>query len=105
MPTREEVLATARLAGLTFTPAEIDRMRVELRGILEHASALRQLAPAGGLVTPGTLPIEAHPSESTPLRPDLPGADPLFIPPSAIAPAWCDGFFTLPRAPAADESG
>ena len=105
MPTREEVLATARLAGLTLTSAEIDRMRIELSAILDHVSALRQLGSPADDVAHRALLMEAEASVSTPVRPDVPGADPLSIPPAAIAPAWRDGFFTLPRAAADDERG
>jgi hypothetical protein len=31
------------------------------------------------------------------MRADAPGADPLAFPPERLAPAWYDGFFTVPR--------
>lgn len=105
MPTREEVFEIARMAGLTFTPAEIDRLHVELLGILDHIDVLRQLTARAGHVGDSARHFEAPLSPAPPLRPDVPGADPLCIPPSAIAPAWRDGFFTLPRVSAADGPG
>jgi aspartyl/glutamyl-tRNA(Asn/Gln) amidotransferase C subunit len=100
--------AVARLARLSFTGDELDRMADELHVILAHVDLLRQLdanapdgdrpaeqragAAAGGVV--------GH----TSLRADEPGADPLHVPPADLAPAWHDGFFTVPRLPSHRDS-
>ena len=117
MPSREEVRAIARLARLTFTPSELDRMRRDLRGILDQIEAIRQVTARADDAPPAS-PAEPRPDDSrsrrtplrpddshsrrTPMRPDVPGADPVALPPSAFAPEWHDGFFTVPRVRAAD---
>lgn len=93
MVSREKVLAIAHLARLTFTPSEIDRLEVELSAILRHIETLRQLT-RGGDDADATPQSGAEPA---PLRPDIPGADTLAVPLSAIAPEWHEGFFTVPR--------
>jgi aspartyl/glutamyl-tRNA(Asn/Gln) amidotransferase C subunit len=93
-PTREEVRAMARLARLEFTTDELDRMAADLRGILEHVDALRQAVAAA----------EGDDGQRQ-LRADVPGADPLSMPPGYSAPEWRDGFFTVPRLPAHRDDG
>ena len=93
MPTAAEVLAVARLARLTLTAEEVDGMAADLRGILRHIDALRTVA--GGADMPAA-ELTTGSSQSS-LRADVPGADPLVLPPADLAPAWHEGFFTVPR--------
>lgn len=102
MPTREEVRAVAHLARLSFSDVELDRMAGDLRDILALAQELSAIAEASAVVGDGdAVPAaggnaDAGESQAA-LRADVPGADPLSLPPSYIAPEWCDGFFTVPR--------
>ena len=112
MPTRAEVRAAARLARLSFTDAELDRMAGDLHDILAHARELRMIAAsaaaggadavaAGGGIADAASAAPANARDDTaPLRADVPGADPLAVPPSYIAPDWRAGFFVVPRLPA-----
>jgi aspartyl/glutamyl-tRNA(Asn/Gln) amidotransferase C subunit len=102
VPTREEVLAIARLARLVFTTDELDRMAGELQGILGHVDVLRQLTATGDSAPPvdGNHVALEHAAGGVLSRTDVTGADPLSMPPSYLAPEWHDGFFTVPRLPA-----
>lgn len=81
----------ARLARLRLTPAEMARLAQQLGDILGHIEEL--------------LAIEVEPGRAAPLalepavarRRDIPDADPLTRPIAEIAPAWREGFFTVPR--------
>ncbi|HSK19224.1 MAG TPA: Asp-tRNA(Asn)/Glu-tRNA(Gln) amidotransferase subunit GatC [Longimicrobiales bacterium] len=102
MPTREEVRAVARLARLSFSDTELDRMAGDLRDILAQARALRTIAasPAAGADAALAADESAAVGENAAaLRDDVPGSDPLAVPPSYIAPDWRDGFFAVPRLP------
>lgn len=85
-----EVLRIAALARLRLTPEEVKRLSSELSDILGHMAVLGEADTSG---------VEAAPATTWParLRPDLPGAVPLALPPARLAPEWEDGFFTLPR--------
>ena len=137
MPSRAEVLATARLARLTFSSDELDRIAFELRGILTHIDELKRVAAratgdavpnahahahshahahadaeaeaeaeavagsdSGGVAT--GLSVAGAPHTG---RADVPGADPLILPPSSIATEWRNGFFTVPRMRTHDAAG
>ena len=113
MPSREDVLETARLARLALTTDEVERMRHELDGILRHIETIRQVAagaaaPDGarsGAATDAVTAAAGVPGaadHSAPLRPDLPGSDSLDMPLSSFAPEWREGFFTVPRLPTHD---
>ena len=104
MPTREEVRAVARLARLSFSDVELDRMAGDLRDILALAQELSTIAEAStvagdGDAAPATGGNADAGAPRAALREDVPGADPLALPPSYIAPEWRDGFFTVPRLP------
>lgn len=92
MATPDELAVTARLAGLRLTGAELNRLAHELNDILSHVDELRQVDLTA------VAPFR-HEATSPALRPDLPGADRLDIPPSYLAPEWRGGFFTVPRLP------
>lgn len=88
--TREEVLRVAALARLRLEPREVERMTAQLNAILDHADALG--AGDAGAVDEGD-----DAAAPPPLRADEPPADPLAFGPERLAPAWADGFFTVPR--------
>lgn len=100
---RKDVLHVARLARLRLEREEVERFTVQLNAILAHVAALSaadsETAPASGSAT----------EWEAPLRGDGAPPDPLAHPPASLAPAWEDGFFTVPRLPAldspADEDG
>jgi aspartyl/glutamyl-tRNA(Asn/Gln) amidotransferase C subunit len=85
----DEVLRLAALARLPLTMEEADALRADLESVLRHVEALPPAeagpqAPLAGL-------------EAARLRPDLGPPDMLLLPPDAIAPAWSDGFYVVPR--------
>jgi aspartyl/glutamyl-tRNA(Asn/Gln) amidotransferase C subunit len=91
---REQVHAIAALAKLRVSDAEAETFAVQLSDILDHVEALAaaETDRAGDDSTPS----------SVPLRPDSPTADPLHTGPATFAPAWAEGFFTVPRLAAMD---
>jgi aspartyl-tRNA(Asn)/glutamyl-tRNA(Gln) amidotransferase subunit C len=89
--TRDEVEAMARLARLRLDADEADRLAAQLSDILSHMDALRSAA------LDGVPPFSIAASDVAPPRGDVPGADPLLLPPATLAPVWRDGFFTVPR--------
>lgn len=101
--TPELVRQVAALARLHLAEEEVGDLTAELNGILEHMDALAAVdtAEAGvdgadGADADGA-GTAAGPGGSAPLRADRPGADPLAADPSAMAPDFADGFFTVPR--------
>ena len=91
MVEREAVLEAVRLARLDLAPDELDRILAQVAGILAHIEELEGV-PLGEAPALGGI-AEAD----APLRPDARDADRLKEPPERNAPAWADGFFTLPR--------
>lgn len=91
---RDQVHAIAALAKLRITDAEAETFAVQLSDILDHVEALS--AAETDREGDDSMP------PSAPLRPDSPPADPLHAGPAAFAPAWADGFFTVPRLAAMD---
>ncbi len=92
MAVRAELVEhVARLARLALSPDEIERFTAQLSDILDHFEALSTLPLEGADAVGGVA------EGATPLRADLPGADPLQEAPAAFAPEWLDGFFTVPR--------
>lgn len=96
---RAQVEQVARLARLHFDPAELDRLTHDLNAILGHMDELRELDVAD------VAPFTVVAADATPQRADVPGADPLHVEPSSLAPAWRDGFFTVPRLAAHRHAG
>ncbi|MBW3554167.1 MAG: aspartyl/glutamyl-tRNA amidotransferase subunit C [Gemmatimonadetes bacterium] len=88
--TPAHVRELAALARLDLDEDEIARLAAQLDDILARVAVLGPLdggdAPDPGGARPGA-----------PLRADTTGSEPLDIPPAAMAPAWTDGFFTVPR--------
>jgi aspartyl-tRNA(Asn)/glutamyl-tRNA(Gln) amidotransferase subunit C len=89
--TREQVERMAALARLRLSESEVTMFATQLDGILAHAAELEDVE---------LLPDADGEATATQLREDVPARDELAVPPSALAPAWEDGFFTLPRLPA-----
>jgi aspartyl-tRNA(Asn)/glutamyl-tRNA(Gln) amidotransferase subunit C len=92
---RDQVLAIAALARLRLDADQADTFAAQLSDILQHVDSLGQAETAD----PGDDAAAAH----GPLRSDVPSADPLHSAPSLFAPAWADGFFTVPRLAALDD--
>jgi aspartyl/glutamyl-tRNA(Asn/Gln) amidotransferase C subunit len=88
--TRAQVREIAALARLLLNEEETTRFAVQLATILDHALELEQAAE-------DVMPDRGGSSAALPLRADAPGADALALPPAELAPAWHDGFFTVPR--------
>lgn len=99
MVTRQQVEHVARLARLHLASDEAERMTRDLNGILEHMVDLADVDVAGMDATDGVI------DQPPPLRADRPGRTELAVPPDAIAPAWNDGFFTVPKLEAMIEPG
>ena len=107
MPAREDMRVAARLAQLSFSDDELERVRVELADILTRLDVLHshiQDSEAGAERALSAEPAAAGPggpqgaaARSAGLRRDVSGADRLNVPPSYLAPEWRDGFFTVPR--------
>jgi aspartyl-tRNA(Asn)/glutamyl-tRNA(Gln) amidotransferase subunit C len=84
----EEIAALARLR---LEPDEAHRLARQLSTILDHMDELRQVDTDG-------VPAFAIAAQDAPLpRKDDVGTDPLLRPVADLAPAWQDGFFTVPR--------
>ncbi len=88
--TTADVLHVAALARLKLAPDEVERLTSQLNDILGHVA---ELAAAG------TEQVQPEPATTwpAPLRGDDAPPDGLTLPPAAMAPAWLDGFFTVPR--------
>lgn len=100
--TPEDVRHVATLARLRLSEAEAERMVGDLNGILRHVDELAELEEGTGTAGPpaaGGTELTGGPGagEAAPLRADTPAADPLAFGPAALAPAWVNGFFTVPR--------
>jgi aspartyl-tRNA(Asn)/glutamyl-tRNA(Gln) amidotransferase subunit C len=94
--TREDVLRIADLARIELRGDEIERLTTELNSILVNMEALEEV----------TIPPDLSPmmlGEAAPLRDDVVAPDPLSLPLQRLAPAWEDGFFTVPRLSALDQ--
>jgi len=93
--TREQVRQVAVLARLHLTEEEATLFASQLADILAH---VEELESAGNPTADEDGPVSVR----APLRIDEPPADGLADPPSAVAPDWRDGFFTVPRLDAMD---
>jgi aspartyl-tRNA(Asn)/glutamyl-tRNA(Gln) amidotransferase subunit C len=96
---RETVMRIAALARLRLDRDEVERLTAQLNDILRHVEALGAVDVAGVEGGAGAVGVAGG---AAPLREDVPGADPLARPPAELAPAWMDGFFTVPRLAALD---
>jgi aspartyl-tRNA(Asn)/glutamyl-tRNA(Gln) amidotransferase subunit C len=87
---REEVRHVARLARLELSDEEVDRMAVELAGVLEHIATIEQLDLDAVEPTSHVVAVENA------LRPDEPQPS---LPRERVlagAPAVADGGFAVP---------
>jgi len=97
--TRAEVHHIARLARLSLSDAEADRMTTDLDHILEYAETLQGLDTEGIEPTAHAIPLE------TPMRPDR--ADPGIDPALAVgnAPEVVGTAFVVPKVIEGEEEG
>jgi|SRR5690606_26439193 len=95
---REDVLQVAALARLRLSGEEVERFTVQLNGILAHVEELKEVDVEGIEAVGGAA------EWSAPLREESEAPDALAIPVDAMAPAWEDGFFTVPRIAAMDSA-
>jgi aspartyl-tRNA(Asn)/glutamyl-tRNA(Gln) amidotransferase subunit C len=91
--TPDQVSAVAALARLELDDEQAVAMARQLTRILDH------MAELGAVDMGGAEPVSPVP-ERAPLRSDDPAPDPLAFSPARMAPAWDQGFFTVPRLPA-----
>ncbi len=94
--TPEEVKHIASLAHLRLEEREVQEMSEQLSSILDHIAELRQVD------VEGVPPVASVVEQTSPMRSDIPGPDPLHHPPQAFAPAWDPPFFVVPRLAALD---
>ena len=96
--TSADVLHVAALARLQLSPGEVERLTLQLNDILAHVAELQEADSAG---------VEPEPATTWParLRAEDEPPVPLALPPQRLAPAWQDGFFTVPRLAAMDAPG
>jgi aspartyl-tRNA(Asn)/glutamyl-tRNA(Gln) amidotransferase subunit C len=87
---REEVRHVARLARLALSDEEVERMAVELAGVLDHIATISELDLDGVAPTSHVMVVENALRRDEP-RPSLPRERAL-----AGAPAVADGGFAVP---------
>lgn len=87
----DEVLKVARLAELAVAEADLPTLVRQFNDIVGYVAQLDALPPEGDITpfVPGPAAVR--------WRPDVVGAEPLVLPPAALAPAFRDGFFVVPR--------
>jgi len=97
--TREKVHAVAKLARLSLSDEEADRMTVDLDHILEYVETLQELDTEGIEPTAHAIPLP------TPMRPDRaePGLDPELA--VANAPESIATAFVVPKVIEGEEEG
>jgi aspartyl/glutamyl-tRNA(Asn/Gln) amidotransferase C subunit len=86
---RSELDRLARLARLTLSEEEAQRIGAELSSIVDQLGILRSI---GDTPPPASVP-------GAPLRPDIVDPDPLLVPLEQMAPEWLDGYFRVPNPP------
>ena len=96
---REDVERIARLAELQVDADAVGPLAEQLSRILEYVARLNEV-PAGETARP----FVAGP-DAIALRPDEVRPWPLAIPPAKLAPAFREGFFTVPRLGQFDDGG
>jgi aspartyl-tRNA(Asn)/glutamyl-tRNA(Gln) amidotransferase subunit C len=88
---KADVRHAASLARLELDADEAVTVAGQLSAILQHVDALRAVPVAD------VAPRPAAAEQVRALRPERAATDPLVLPLSELAPAWHDGFFTVPR--------
>lgn len=87
----DEVLKVARLAELAVAEADLPTLVRQFNDIVGYVAQLDAL-PAEDDVTPFVPgPVAVR------WREDVVAPEPLALPPAALAPAFRDGFFVVPR--------
>ncbi|HSJ24998.1 MAG TPA: Asp-tRNA(Asn)/Glu-tRNA(Gln) amidotransferase subunit GatC [Longimicrobiales bacterium] len=86
-----DVAAAAALARLQLEPGAAAGLARELESILAHVETLAAAHVDGIPPTASAADVPAA------LRADVPAPEGLQVPLEAMAPAWRDGFFTVPR--------
>jgi aspartyl/glutamyl-tRNA(Asn/Gln) amidotransferase C subunit len=84
----------AELARLSLSEAETQRLTQDCQAILQYFETIRGIGAGADAMKGAERPA--------PLREDRTDCDPLEGPLDALAPAWRDGYFVLPRLPAMD---
>jgi aspartyl/glutamyl-tRNA(Asn/Gln) amidotransferase C subunit len=93
--TRADVAKIAALARLELEKEELERLTLEINGILRHVA---QLTSLDLIETTDLTPQIRSPLPAT--RPEaVEDADVLSCRPSAFAPDWRDNFFVVPPLP------
>jgi aspartyl/glutamyl-tRNA(Asn/Gln) amidotransferase C subunit len=100
--THDDVRHIADLARLGVSPSRLDDLVRELNGILTHMEVLSQVDTGS---VPDDSQVAGMPLASTPLRSDLGGPIPMFLPLESFAPATRDGFIIVPRLASHDDPG
>ncbi len=107
--TEDEVRRIAALARIRLDSEELERLRGELNGILDHVESLLE-------VDVSEVEAQEHPdpaSDREPSSPSGPGRSEGMLPPDPLtpgapgdqAPEWSEGFFLVTRLPGLDEDG
>ncbi len=86
--TRNEILRIAALAELHVNDATAAELEKQISGILDYVVQLNEVPKDGPAVEDG---------RSARLRKDVVAPDALASPPSAFAPEFRQGLFTVPR--------
>lgn len=89
----DEVLKVARLAELAVAEADLPTLVRQFNDIVDYVAQLDAL-PAEDDVAPF-----APGPAAVRWREDVVAPEPLALPPAALAPAFRDGFFVVPRLP------
>jgi aspartyl-tRNA(Asn)/glutamyl-tRNA(Gln) amidotransferase subunit C len=89
--THEEVIKIANLAGLSFSPEEVDRMTHELNRILEYMDKLNELDTTGVEPLHHVLDMKNVFREDE-VQPSFPREQVLSNAPDAV-----DGYFRVPK--------
>jgi Asp-tRNA(Asn)/Glu-tRNA(Gln) amidotransferase C subunit len=107
--TEDEVRRIAALARIRLESEELERLRGELNGILNHVESLLEV-DVSGVEAEGHLDAA---SDQEPPLPSGPGRSEGVLPPDPLtpgapgdqAPEWSEGFFLVTRLPGLDEDG
>lgn len=95
---REELKKIAELARLELTDEEVDRLTAQLAGLIANFEELQELDLGEAPIT-GGVSEKGLARRSEDLGPDL-----LHLPLAEFAQGWEDGFFSVPRLAALDQS-
>ena len=95
---RDDVLKIARLAELAVDEADLPKLVEQLDGIVAYVAQLDAVPAEGDIAAfvPGP--------ESVAWRADEVRPQSLALPPGAMAPAFRNGFFVVPRRTGMDEA-